>query len=57
LRGEISGLRSETSEGFGELLAEIDDFRTEFHTVMFRIWGGVIIALIGVIAVILAGGG
>jgi hypothetical protein len=53
---DIRDLRGEMHEGFAGLRAEINDLRTEFRTVMFRIGGGVIVALVGVIAVILARG-
>jgi 3-dehydroquinate synthetase len=49
-------LRSEIREGFAELRGEINDLRVEFRTVMFRVGGGVIVGLIGVIAAILARG-
>jgi hypothetical protein len=52
VRGEVSGLRGE----IGGLRGDINDLRTEFRTTMFRIGGGVIIGLIGVIATLLARG-
>jgi hypothetical protein len=56
LRAEVAGLRVQVHDGFGELRGEVNDLRAEFRTV-FRIGGGVIVGLIGVIAAILASGG
>jgi len=56
LRGEIGNLRTETREGFQHVRGEINDLRTEFRAVMFRVGGGVMVGLIGVIAAILARG-
>ncbi|MGH2957338.1 MAG: hypothetical protein ACRDL6_10125 [Solirubrobacterales bacterium] len=56
VRGEISGLRIEVREGFRDLGGEISELRTEFRTVMFRVGGGMMVGLIGVIAAILARG-
>jgi hypothetical protein len=56
VRGELGGLRQEMGEGFAGLRGEISDLRAEFRSVMFRVGGGVIIALIGVIGVLLARG-
>jgi 3-dehydroquinate synthetase len=53
---DIRDLRVETREGFAELRGEINYLRTELRTVMFRVGGGVIVGLIGVIAAILARG-
>jgi hypothetical protein len=56
-------LRSEMTEGFGEVRGEINgvrgeinDLRTELRVVMYRVGGGVMVGLIGVIAAILARG-
>jgi 3-dehydroquinate synthetase len=49
-------LRSEIREGFAELRGEVNDLRVKFRTVMFRVGGGVIVGLVGVIAAILARG-
>ena len=49
-------LQVEMREGFAELRGEINGLQTEFRTVMFRVGGGVIVGLIGVIAAILARG-
>jgi hypothetical protein len=56
LRGEIAAQRVEMSDGFKEMRGEITELRTEFRVVTFRIGGGVMIGLIGVIAAILARG-
>jgi 3-dehydroquinate synthetase len=56
LRGEIGSLRTEMREGFQQVRGEINDLRTEFRAVMFRVGGGVIVGLFGVIAAILARG-
>jgi hypothetical protein len=57
MRDEFKGVRSEMRDGFRELRGEINDLRLEFRSVMFRVGGGIIVALIGVIAAILAAGG
>ena len=49
---DIRDLRSEMHHGFSDLRAEIDSLRL----VMLPVGGGIIIALIGVIAAILARG-
>jgi 3-dehydroquinate synthetase len=63
LRGEIAAQRAEMSDGFkqvrgelSEMRGEINDLRTELRGVMFRVGGGVMVGLIGVIAAILARG-
>jgi 3-dehydroquinate synthetase len=43
-------------EGFQQVRGEINDLRTEFRAVMFRVGGGVMVGLLGVIAAILARG-
>jgi hypothetical protein len=53
VRGEIGGVRGE----IGGVRADINDLRTEFRTVMFRIGGGIIVTLIGVIAAVFVGSG
>jgi hypothetical protein len=49
---DIRDLRSETREGFAAVRGEINDLRLT----MLRIGGGLMIALVGVIAAILARG-
>lgn len=63
LNDGLSDLRGETHEGMAGLRGEIQVLRTEMQhefsslrTVMFTFGGGVILALIGVIAAILARG-
>ena len=63
LRGEIGTLRGEMNEGFKQLRGEISevrsdvaDLRAELRGVMYRIGGGIMIGLLGVIAAILARG-
>lgn len=53
---DIRDLRTEMNDGFKQLRGEINDLRTEFRAVMFRVGGGVMVGLIGVIAAILARG-
>lgn len=52
VRGEIAGLRTEMREEFGSMRGEINELRL----MMFRIGGGVMVGLVGVIAAILARG-
>jgi hypothetical protein len=52
LRGEFAELRGEMHQGFIELRGEINDLRL----MMFRGWLGMMVALAGVIAAILARG-
>ncbi len=52
VRSEVQDLRSEMREGFGAVRSEIDGLRR----VMLNVGGGIIVALIGVIAAILARG-
>jgi hypothetical protein len=49
---DIRDLRGEMHEGFAQIRAEINELRV----MMFRIGGGVMVGLIGVIAAILARG-
>jgi hypothetical protein len=53
---DIRDLRSEMHTGFGQVRTEINELRTEFRVVMFRAGTGIVLALIGVIAAILARG-
>ena len=52
VRSEVQDLRSEMCEGFGAVRSEIDGLRR----IMLNVGGGIIVALIGVIAAILARG-
>jgi hypothetical protein len=59
LRGEVSSGFAQLRGEIGELRGEIGDLRIEINGlrgVMFRFGGGIIFALIGVIAAILARG-
>jgi 3-dehydroquinate synthetase len=60
---DLRGLRTETKDDFKLVRSEIADLRGEMrdefralHTLLFRIGGGIIFSLIGVIAAILARG-
>jgi hypothetical protein len=57
MRDDLMQVRGEMRDGFNELRGGINDLRLEFRTVMFRVGGGIIIALIGVIGAILATSG
>ena len=52
VRGEVSELRGEMNAGFRSLRSEIGELRTAIN----RFGGGMIVALVGVIAAILARG-
>ena len=56
VRSDVANLRGEMHLGFGQVREEINGLRTELRTVMFRVGGGVIVGLLGVIATILARG-
>ena len=53
---DAAELRGEMREGFAQVRGEINDLRIEVRTVMYRVCGGVMVGLIGVIAAILARG-
>jgi 3-dehydroquinate synthetase len=53
---DAAEFRGEMREGFAQVRGEINDLRTELRTVMYRVGGGVMVGLIGVIAAILARG-
>jgi hypothetical protein len=53
---QVDGRFGRLEQDLRDLRVELNDFRTEFRTVMFRIGGAIIVALIGVIGAILATG-
>jgi hypothetical protein len=53
---DIRDLRAEMNDGFKQLRSEIKDLGTELRAVMYRVGGGMMIGLLGVIVAILARG-